>query len=184
MSIALDQYPAHRMSNVSRDEAPHNHHNTNGGCQSSQLCDQASEALLLNEKQQHSFYSQVFTDGWGWELLSWLLAAVSLLVLIIVLAAFGNKALDQWKASITPNTVVSIVSQIGQTAILAPVTACICQSMWLWLGGKNKYNRKHPRLMDMQEYDDGGRGPVGSLLLLWKHPGLYVPQCLSHKRVC
>ena len=183
MSRALDQYPAHRIFDVSRDEA-NNNHNTDGGYQLSQLCDQASEGLLFNGKQWRSFYGQAFTDGWGWELLSWLLAAASLLVLLIVFTAFSNRALDQWKSSITPNTVVSILSQIGQTAILAPVTACICQSMWLWLGDENKYNRKHPQLMDMQEYDDGGRGPVGSLLLLWKHPGLCFPQCLSHKRVC
>ena len=48
--------------------------------------------------------------------------------------------------------------------------------MWIWLGKEDHVtdwkgtNGKRSQLIDMQAYDDGSRGPVGSLLLLWKHP--------------
>jgi len=50
--------------------------------------------------------------------------------------------------------------------------------MWIWLGKEDQItnrkgtNGKKSRLIDMQAYADGSRGPIGSLLLLWKHPGL------------
>ncbi|KAL9615217.1 MAG: hypothetical protein Q9167_000311 [Letrouitia subvulpina] len=134
--------------------------------------DRASAPLFLDGNQQHNFYDRAFTDGWGWEISAWVLATVSLVALVIVFAVFSNRSFRQWGSGITPNTVVSILSQIGQTAILAPVTACICQSTWLWLHAKSRateipdQDQRFPQLIDMQIYDDGSRGPLGSLLLL------------------
>lgn len=113
---------------------------------------------------------------WTWELAAWLVAAISLVCLIIIFAVYSDKPLRQWRADITPATTVAILSQVGQTAILAPVTACICQSMWLWLDKESRVahqansNGHQPRLITMQTYDDGSRGPISSLLLLWKRP--------------
>ena len=135
--------------------------------------------LLSNAKQQDTLYGSVFIDGWGWELAAWLLSAVSTVTLLTVFAIFANKSLHSWNSTITPAAVVAILSQFGQTAVLAPVTACICQSMWLWLHKESRARQpsiqvdKHPQLISMQQYDGGSRGPLGSLFLLFKNPGSY-----------
>ncbi len=142
--------------------------------------DPPSADLLSNTNQQHSLYRHLFSDGWGWEMAAWLLAAVSLAALLIVFVFFADKPLDQWQSVISPGTVVAILSQLGQTAIVVPLTACICQSMWLWLDKESqamqlaKQVGKSPRLIGMQEYDYGSRGPLGSLALVYKHPKSYA----------
>ena len=139
----------------------------------------ASANLLSNAKQQDTLYGSLFIDGWGWEFAAWLLSAVSTVTLLTVFAVFANRSLRSWNSTITPAAVVAILSQFGQTAILAPVTACICQSMWLWLHKESRARQSanqvddHPQLISMQEYDGGSRGPLGSLFLLFKHPGSY-----------
>lgn len=147
--------------------------------QSSHPYDPASEDLLSNANQQDTLYGSVFINGWGWELAAWLLAAVSIVTLLIVFDVFANKSLRSWNPTITPAAVVAILSQFGQTAILASVTACICQFMWLWLYKESRARQpaiqvdNYPQLIFMQEYNDGSRGPLGSLFLLFKHPGSY-----------
>lgn len=182
--------PSPRISNGSERDAsnqmPFSDRNPeNVESQSTHPYDPSIADLLSNSNQQHSLNGHAFTNGWGWEIAAWLLAAVSLAALLIVFAVFADKSLHQWHSNITPGAVVAILSQFGQTAILAPVTACICQSMWIWLGQDRpatapaKQLVKYPRLINMQEYDDGGRGPLGSLLLVGKHPKSYEFNCSS-----
>ena len=124
---------------------------------------------------------------WGWEIATWLLAAISLVTLIIVLSIFNNKGLHEWKSGLTPGGAVAILSQFGQTAIFTPVTACICQSLWLWLVRGSKpikaanLSSRTPRLIAVQEYNDGSRGPIYNLVLLWKHPTSYVIKFYSRQ---
>ncbi|KAL8753409.1 MAG: hypothetical protein Q9199_005070 [Rusavskia elegans] len=163
-----------RISNDSFDEAPpqnpfvdQTEHRENS--QPLQPYDAASGNLL-------SGANKPFLHEWTWELAAWLVAAISLVCLIIIFAVYSDEPLRQWRADITPATTVAILSQVGQTAILAPVTACICQSMWLWLDKESRVahqansNGHQPKLITMQTYDDGSRGPISSLLLLWKRP--------------
>ena len=146
---------------------------------SSHPYDSTSVELLSNAKERDTLYNSVFIDGWGWELAAWLLSAVSTVALLTVFATFANKSLRSWNSTITPAAVVAILSQFGQTAVLAPVTACICQSMWLWLHKESRARQpaiqvdKNPLLISMQQYDGGSRGPLGSLFLLVKNPGSY-----------
>ena len=169
-------------SSLIQDPNPIHASKTDGSRLSSQRHDQMSPALLPNEKGSQlklTFYEKAFTNGWGWELLALFIAAVSLLTLVVVFVVFKNKSLSQWSSGLSPNTIVSVLSQIGQTAVLVPVTSCICQSMWIWLGNGARItdtegtNTGDFRLIDMQAYDYGGRSPIGSLLLLWKNPGRY-----------
>ena len=79
----------------------------------------------MHNSRMPSLYGSVFINGWGWDLTAWLLAAVSTATLLAVIAVFANKSLRSWNSTITPAVIVAILSQFGQTAILAPVTACI-----------------------------------------------------------
>ncbi|KAI4089333.1 MAG: hypothetical protein LQ344_005465 [Seirophora lacunosa] len=82
--------------------------------------------LLSGEIEQPYAHDQTFLREWKLELLAWLVAAMSVVSLISVFAGYKNKPLRQWTTDITPATTVAIISQIGQTCVLAPVTACIC----------------------------------------------------------
>lgn len=173
-----------RISNVSGEEAVDRNPFADQDrvltdCQSLNPYEPHSARLSSDTKPRYRSSSHEFIAGWGWEIAAWLLAAVSLVALLILFSRSANHALRQWKSGLTPSAVVAILSQIGQTAILAPVTACICQSMWLWLEKTSRAVQPvsdindAPRLIAMQGYDDGGRGPIGSLLLLLKHPTSY-----------
>ncbi|KAL8638451.1 MAG: hypothetical protein Q9228_004399 [Teloschistes exilis] len=140
--------------------------------------DPSSVHLSSDTTSQRRLHGPDLIAEWGWEIAAWLLAAVSLVALLSVFGTYSGNPLSQWRSGITPSTVVQILSQFGQTALLAPVTSCICQSMWLWLRKASKEMQstdpsdKLPRIIAMQWYDDGSRGPLGSLMLLWKHPAL------------
>ena len=96
---------------------------------------------------------------WGFEILTWLLATLSTVIILVALAIFRNQPVSHWHSDITLNAVVSVVSQIAQTAILVPVAACISQMKWIWV-------RKEARLRDMDEIHDASRGPLATLFLL------------------
>ncbi|KAL8648051.1 MAG: hypothetical protein Q9226_006159 [Calogaya cf. arnoldii] len=137
--------------------------------------DGASGNLLSGQKMNEQPHAQghAYLREWMIELIAWLVAATSLASMIILFIHYEDEPLRQWKTQVTPATTVAILSQIGQTAILAPVTACICQSMWLWLDKESRATHQaqhNPRLIMMQKYDDSSRGPISSLLLLWKRP--------------
>lgn len=116
----------------SRCPAPNSDHANNTGelNLSPQNHGPALSILNSNEKvlqPRHGLYDRFFTNGWGWELLAWLVAAVSLLALIAIFAIFSNKPLGDLNSKLAPNTIVSVLSQIGQTAVLVPVTSCLCR---------------------------------------------------------
>lgn len=99
--------------------------------------------------------------SWSLEILAWLFAAVSLVVLIIVLIHYNGKPLGAWHSKVTPNTLVNILTTIGSTALIFPLTSCIAQMRWLWM------QKKERRVVDMETF---GSGPIDSLMMLLKHP--------------
>ncbi|KAL9033946.1 MAG: hypothetical protein Q9180_005678 [Flavoplaca navasiana] len=136
----------------------------------------SGDHLLPSEFHQHKAYREGFFREWALEWTAWLVAAISLVALVTLFGLYSGKPLRQWKGDITPATAVAILSQVGQTSILAPVVACICQSMWLWLDKESRAtqqvssNSGQASLVMMQNYDEGSRGPLSSLFLLWKQP--------------
>ena len=117
-----------------------------------------------NERDRRSSYAldaRTLTVWWGFEFLTWMLATLSTVIIIIVLAIFCRQPVSHWHSNITLNTVINIVSQIAQTAILVPVAACISQLKWLWV-------RKEAKLHDMDNINDASSGPLSSVFLLRK----------------
>ncbi|KAL9580036.1 MAG: hypothetical protein Q9203_006468, partial [Teloschistes exilis] len=118
--------------------------------------DPSSVHLSSDTTSQRRLHGPDLIAEWGWEIAAWLLAAVSLVALLSVFGTYSGNPLSQWRSGITPSTVVQILSQFGQTALLAPVTSCICQSMWLWLRKASKEMQstdpsdKLPRIIAMQ----------------------------------
>lgn len=85
------------------------------------------------------------------------------LVLVIILK-INNTALESWNfhigsLTVQPNTVIAVLTVIGQSLMMVPVTSALGQLKWDYF--------KRPRcLYHMQLMDDASRGPWGSFLLL------------------
>lgn len=96
------------------------------------------------------------------EVLSLLLAAASLIGLVILLKHYNNKPGPQWSLGdwgVTLNAILSIVSAVFRSSLLVPVAQTISQSSWIW------YMQPRP-LRDLTFYDSASRGPLGSIRLL------------------
>ena len=84
-----------------------------------------------------------------------------LVIVLVIFAVFDGKSLDHWHSGLTLNTITSVLRQIAQMALLVPIAEGISQLKWLW------FTTKKP-IADIQDFDEGSRGPIDSVLLLWK----------------
>ena len=116
-----------------------------------------------NNDSWSSLLIRIITGSWGLELLCWVVAALSLAVIIVVLAIFNGQPLSNWHSGITVNALINVISTVGQTSILGPVAESISQLKWIW------YRRGQP-VGDMEDFDKASRGPIDSLLLIVKRP--------------
>jgi len=112
---------------------------------------------------QQSIFTRIFSETWTSEILCWLLALLSLVIIIIILAVFHGQPLANWHSRLTLNTLISIGSQIAQTAVFVPVAASNSQLKWIW------YSKSRP-MADIGDFDKASRGPIDGLLLITKHP--------------
>ncbi len=115
-----------------------------------------------------SIYDRYILDSWWFEFISWLVATVMLIALIILLHQFNQKSLSEWHSSLTLNTIIAVVSQLVQMVLLVPIASSLSQLQWLW------YRNKKP-LEDISYFQDASTGPMSSLVLLYKrHTSLIV----------
>ena len=109
-----------------------------------------------------SLYSTWITNWWTLEILSWLSAAWALAMIALTLGLYHGRPLPHWPSGITMNSLLSVLSQIGQWGLMGSVAKTLGQLKWLWFA-----RRKRP-LMDYVAFDEASKGPWGSLLLLVK----------------
>lgn len=112
-----------------------------------------------------SYYSRLIQRSWVLEILAWLLAAITLTILIIVLATFDGKPLSHWHSSISVNTLVNVLTTSASIALTFPVASSIAQLRWLWLG------KEETRIADIESF---GAGPIDVFVMVWKHPTMCV----------
>lgn len=125
------------------------------------LTGEGPETARLSKKQP--LFTRIFSDTWTLEILCWLLALISLVIILIVLGIFNGQPLQNWNSGLTLNTLINVVSQIAQTAVFVPVAASISQMKWIW------HSRTRP-VGEMEDFDKASRGPLDSLWLVAKHP--------------
>ena len=97
--------------------------------------------------------------GWFWELVTWLFGTLSILAIVLVLALFNHKNVEQWKSSIRINTIVSVLSQVAVSALMVSVSAGVGQMKWVWYQAERS-------LIDIDRFDVASRGPQGSVIFL------------------
>ncbi|KAE9378301.1 hypothetical protein N431DRAFT_500971 [Stipitochalara longipes BDJ] len=108
--------------------------------------------------------SRFLADGWGLESIAWIVSALFMVAIIVTLMLHNGKTLPEWPFTITINTLISVFSQIGQTALAIPVSGCMAQLKWLW------FTKQRHQLADFQDIDSASHSPLSSLLLLVKKP--------------
>lgn len=65
--------------------------------------------------------------GWFWEVMTWLFGTMSILAIVLLLAHINHKNVEQWKISISINTIVSVLSQAAVSALMVSGSACVGQ---------------------------------------------------------
>ena len=85
--------------------------------------------------------------------------SVCMCMILVILAKVSNIPLNNWSLAIQPNSAISVLTTVGKTALLVPVTSCLGQL-------KFRYFRREHRLDHVQLFDDASRGPWGSLMML------------------
>lgn len=99
--------------------------------------------------------------AWWWEIGSAALAVLSMITILIVLTRVDNMALAQWLLPIQPNSLISIFTTIGKSALMVPIASCLSQLAWQHFAPK-------PQSLDhLRVFDDASRGPWGAMELLF-----------------
>ena len=101
---------------------------------------------------------------WWLELLASVISVICVAINVAFVSAIDAKPYESWRTSnvdITPNTVVSVVSTFSKSSLLLAVAEGISQLKWIY------FQRRPHSIIDLQTFDDGSRGPLSSLRLLW-----------------
>jgi len=146
-------------------EGPVRSNQTNWGTTTQQV-----EPLIAERRQQKPGFlaslDRFLDDGWGLELLAWVISAIFMAAIIVTCVMNNGKSLANWPLSITINTLISVFSQIGQTVLAVPVSACMAQLKWLWFT-----KEQHP-LDDFGAIESASHSPVSSVIFMVKKRAL------------
>ncbi|KAK8102965.1 hypothetical protein PG984_016111 [Apiospora sp. TS-2023a] len=97
---------------------------------------------------------------WLWELATISVSFASMAAVIVTLAVEDGKSLNDWALPIQPNSLISIFITLSKSAMMTVITGAIAQSMWM------QFEQKLTPLMRVEEIQEAGRGPWGSIKLL------------------
>lgn len=104
--------------------------------------------------------------SWTWEVGGCALSLVSIALLVVFLTYIDGNKYANWERSISPNTIVSVISTVAKASMLVPISSCLSQLKW------TSFHNPTP-FYHMQVLDQASRGPVGALKSLWTvKPGL------------
>ena len=117
---------------------------------------QLSHACTLARK----LYADGFTDWWGLEILSVLLASSSFGTIIVILTFYDRKPLPNWPTQISMSSLLSVLAQLTQWGLMGSIASAIGQVKWI------RYTRGQEPLRDFVAIDEAAKGPWGSLCFL------------------
>ncbi|KIW33987.1 uncharacterized protein PV07_00793 [Cladophialophora immunda] len=127
------------------------------------------EKKLQNSAPRRSgWWSRLVSDSWIIELVASFVSFAAIASIIGVLWGYDQKPVPPLMKGITLNAVISFLATISRTAIMLCVGTVISQGKWLWF-------KKERSLMDLQNIEDASRGPLGSILMLFRFKGGALP---------
>lgn len=153
----MDSIPLQESPFLSADEREREFHARDAA----RLSSGAPEAESHSRKQ--SLYTRIFDESWGFEVLLWFVALLSLVVILVILGMFNGQPLQNWHSGLTVNTLLHVLSQIAQSAVFVPVASSISQLKWIW------YDKRRA-IGEMEDFDKASRGLIDSLRLIMKRP--------------
>jgi hypothetical protein len=121
----------------------------------------SSRQLVRTAIMNWSYLGDILEDTW---LLQGLAAIGGILltgVLVALLVRFDNTPVLEWDI-ISLNAVVALTATILKGLVALTVSDCLGQAKWIWL------SRQQRPLSDFAIIDQGSRGPLGSIKILWQ----------------
>lgn len=129
------------------------------------------QSIRPSSSASRSYSIRFLLLEWRWEIFTWVLGTLALLVIVLLLLVFRGKQLNAWRGNVQISAVIAIFSQVAQSALIVSVSACIGQLKWSHL-------RQKRRAIEIERYDEASRGLEGSLKLFlrtvvnhWRHKG-------------
>ncbi|KAK1749682.1 hypothetical protein QBC47DRAFT_440028 [Echria macrotheca] len=99
--------------------------------------------------------------GWWWEIGSAVVSAVSMGLILIILVKTDGMTLADWSLPIQPNSLISVFTTVGKSALMVPIAGCLGQLAW-------QHFAAEPKSLDhIRVFDDASRGPWGALELIF-----------------
>ncbi|OQE36241.1 hypothetical protein PENCOP_c012G03539 [Penicillium coprophilum] len=115
------------------------------------------QTASITEYKRHPVYSP---SEWLLESISSILALGLLIGIAVIFWYMDNKPLSAWRASVSLNATISILTTACTTALMHGVSTFIGQSKWL------HFKSRPRKLADFEKFDGASRGIWGSILLL------------------
>ena len=108
-----------------------------------------------------SHLSDVLKDTWFFQGLAVFGSVLLTAVLIGLLARFDNTPILEWNG-ISLNATVALTATILKGMVALTVSDCLGQAKWIWFSWQQR------SLNDFALIDQGSRGPLGSVKMLWR----------------
>ncbi|GKT41434.1 uncharacterized protein ColSpa_01615 [Colletotrichum spaethianum] len=135
----------------------------------------ASSTQDQEPPQNKTFFERV-TDFFGdwyyiWEVFGILISGLAIVAICMVVKHFDNNEVPNWTAKVpgkkepfrlTINSLLSMLSVLGSTCAMIPVTKSLGQLKYLWFMEQDR------KLADLEVFDSASRGKFGSAQLIWK----------------
>lgn len=113
---------------------------------------------IVDEPLKHQYH--VF-KYWEVQIFSVVLAGGLVGAQFAILTRFDLQPVPDWGLPININTLLALLSTIYRGLLITTLSHIISQAKWEWFG-----RRKDRPLQDLQDFDDGSRGPYGAARLL------------------
>lgn len=123
-----------------------------------------SKSTPRTEILNWSCLSNTLEDTWLLQGLSVLGSILLTSVLVALLARFDNTLILEWNG-ISLNAAVALIATILKGLVAFTVSDCLGQAKWIWLSWQQR------PLSHFALIDQGSRGPLGSLKMLWQPVG-------------
>ncbi|EFQ31912.1 hypothetical protein CGRA01v4_13083 [Colletotrichum graminicola] len=106
-----------------------------------------------------------------WEVFGILISGLAIIAICMVVFRFDGNQVPKWEAKVpyrketfrlTINSLLSMLSVLGSTCAMIPVTKSLGQLKYLWFMEQDR------KLADLEVFDSASRGKFGSAMLIWK----------------
>ncbi|KAK3322972.1 hypothetical protein B0H66DRAFT_620990 [Apodospora peruviana] len=110
------------------------------------------------EERHDADERRIVSWWWWWEIGSMIVSVICLALIIAVLIKADNLALQSWYLPIQPNSLISVFTTVGKSAMMVSVATCLSQLKW------RHFQTGARPLRNLQIFDDASRGPWGALM--------------------